>query len=57
MRFEIDMEPFGSALASQGFCPFDKSACNAFSPKFRIDAGIENEGMNAAVPGDIDEAD
>lgn len=57
MRFEIDMQPFGSALASQSFCSFDQSACDASPPKFRIDAGIEDEGVTAAIPGDIDETD
>ncbi len=57
MRLEIDMQPFGAALAGnpRGFP--DQLRGDALPAHVGVNAGIEKEGMNAAIPGDIDEAD
>lgn len=56
MGLEVDMEPLGPAFARDFLCHLDQSRGNSLSPHSRRNAGIQDEGMNAAIPGDIDEA-
>ncbi|ANL85412.1 hypothetical protein AMC81_CH02651 [Rhizobium phaseoli] len=57
MRFEIDMQPFGAARTGnpRGFP--NQLRGDALPAHVGVNAGVEKEGMNAAVPGDVDEAD
>lgn len=56
-RFEVDVKPLRTAVARQDLRPFDQAGCDALSSKDWIHAGIENESVNAAIPGDVDETD
>nr|WP_172599177.1 hypothetical protein [Rhizobium leguminosarum] len=57
MRLEIDMQLFGATLAGN-FRRFpDQLFGDALWAHIGLSAGVENEGMNAAIPGDVDEAD
>lgn len=53
----MDMQPFGAALTGnpRGFA--DQSRGDALPAHVGVNAGVEHEGMNAAISGDIDEAD
>lgn len=57
VRLEIDMQPLGAALPGnpRGFP--DQLRGDALPAHVGVNAGVEKEGMNATIPGDIDEAD
>lgn len=57
MRLEIDMQPFGAALASEVRRLADHARRDALPSHVGMDRCIEDEGMDAAIPGDVDEAD
>ena len=57
MLFEIDMQPLRAAFARYMHCHFDKTGRYSLPAEFGGDAGVENESMDAAILGDIDEAD
>src|ERR1700676_3691603 len=56
MRFEIDMEPLGAAFSGNGNRLLDQARAYPAVPVSRMDGCIEDGGMPATVPGDIDEA-
>ncbi|OWV77659.1 hypothetical protein ATY77_30290 [Rhizobium sp. R634] len=51
------MQPFGAALAGNPHGFPDQLRGDALPAHLGMNAGVEKEGMNAAVPGDVDEAD
>ncbi len=57
MRLEIDMQPLGAARAGNPHGFPDQLRGDALPAHVGVNAGVEKEGMNAAVPGDVDEAD
>ena len=57
MFLEVDVEPMalrGTGFASRG-C--DQRGTRAFRPAVPGDHGVQEEGVNPAVPGDVDETD
>ena len=57
MLCEVDLEPFASRIGSvPGGDPHELGA-DALAAAIRPDARVEQEGVVAAVPGDVDEAD
>jgi len=57
VRFEIDMQPFGAALTSEARCLPNHARRDPLPAHVGVDRCIEDEGVDAAVPGDIDETD
>ena len=57
MRFEVDMKPFGPTIIGEGDGPAHQLAANAAALKIRIGTEVENKGVNAAIPGNVDKAD
>src|SRR5690606_29062334 len=57
MRFEIDVEPVCAAYRSRFRRPHHQLRRDTAAAMARHDAGVEDEGVAAAVPGDVDEAD
>ena len=54
MRLKVDMQPLGAALSGQNRGPLDQAGRDALPSEFGIDTGIEKEGVNAAIPGNVD---
>ena len=57
MGLEVDVQPMGAALPGNPFGLLHEARRDALPAKVRMNAGIEDEGVNATVPGDVDEAD
>src|SRR5690606_25509243 len=57
VRLEIDMQPGRALVAGKGRRFGDECGGDALAAPVRIDAGIKDEGVVAAVPGDVDESD
>ncbi|MDF2799880.1 MAG: hypothetical protein K0R85_2624 [Devosia sp.] len=51
------MKPFGPTIISEGDGPAHQLAADAAALKIRIGAKIENKGVNAAIPGNVDKSD
>lgn len=56
MRLEVDMQPVGPALARQFRGLAHQPLAQSEATMVWVDAGIEQESVNAAIPSDVDEA-
>gem|GEM_PF-6025921 len=57
MRLVVDMQPFCPALPRQISGVFHQMSSNAPALELNIGTGIDDEGMNTAIPGDIHKTD
>ena len=57
MRLEINVQPFGAARSREVDGTPDETRADAATPVFRMDGGVEDGGMSAAIPGNVDETD
>jgi hypothetical protein len=57
MRLVVDVQPFGPTGAGGVGCHPYELGGDAAAPKIRVHRRIEQKSVDAAVPGDIDEAD
>ena len=57
MRLEIDVQPSGAAFAREVYGTLDEACADATMPVFRMDGGVEDGGMPAAIPGNVHETD
>ena len=57
MGLEIDMKPLGPTIIGEGDGSAHQFGADAAALKIRIGAKIENKGVNAAIPGNVDKAD
>src|SRR5947199_3337352 len=57
MRLEIDVEPACAALAGEVDGGLDEACADAAMPVIGMDGDVEDGGMAAAIPGDIEETD
>src|SRR4029078_12239671 len=53
----IDVQPFGAAVARQRSRLPHEITADAASLAVRMDGRVEQEGVYAPIPGDVDEAD
>ena len=57
MRFEVDVQPFASGYASTVHGSLDEAGADPLVLCVRIDHGVEEKRMGAAVPADLNESD
>ena len=57
MRFEVDVQPFASGYAGAIHRSFDEAGADPLVPCVWINRSVEEKGMGAAVPADLDESD
>lgn len=57
MRFEIDVQPMGAPIPGKHGGFVYQARGDALPAQSRMHASIQDEGMNAAIPCHIDEAD
>jgi hypothetical protein len=57
MRFEVDVQPFASGSAGAvGSCA-DEAGADAVVLPAGVDHGVEEKGVSATIPADLDESD
>jgi hypothetical protein len=57
VRFEVDMEPFASGSTGAVSGSIDEVGTNTVVPSVWVDRRVEEKGVGATVPADLDESD
>ena len=57
LLLEVDVEPFAAGLPALAFGHRQQPAADADPPPGSLDERVDDEGMGAAVPGHVEEAD
>lgn len=55
--FVVDVDPLNVALGRHLHCPADQLAANPLLLEARMHGGVQQKGVNATIPGQIDIAD